>query len=30
MYRGSWKDWKEHGKGTLIDKDGNHKEAEWN
>ena len=30
MYKGSWKDGKQHGKGTLVDKDGNQMEAEWN
>lgn len=29
MYQGSWKDGKQHGKGILIDKDGNEMEAEW-
>jgi hypothetical protein len=29
MYKGSWSNGKQHGKGTLIDKDGRELEAEW-
>ena len=28
-YRGQWKNGKQHGKGTLVDKDGNMTVAEW-